>query len=319
MDEVKNFEDFYTVKLQPLINNLKTEAGAAGNWGIIALVIAFVTILIFVGYQVDYIHGNAGMAIFLCIAAIAISIYFYTNRKEKYTKDYKETIIKEIITYLHPGITYKPDEVIAKQEYKFSGLFRRLFDYYDGDDYMEGIYKDVVFRCSELHTQYERLGTGITGSRLITIFKGLFFVAEISKHFTAGTYIWSHGDEQTGGSIADERYRLMHSPNVYKIKLQNCVAGFENVFSVYSTNPSEVGSILTTAMTERLIKFKQQIDREIAVSFVAGRCYVAIAINEELLEPSGFDTDDREEVKQYFFTVLLILSIINQLQLNRFQ
>jgi Protein of unknown function (DUF3137) len=317
MDEVKDFEDFYTVKLQPLINNLKAEARGAGNWSIIAPATAFVAILIFVGYQVDYIHGNAGMAIFLCIAAVAISIYFYTNRKGKYTKDYKETIIKEIITYLHPGITYKPDEVIAKKEYKFSGLFRRIFDYYDGDDYMEGVYKDVAFRCSELHTQYESIG--IKRTRLITIFKGLFFVAEISKHFTAGTYIWSHGEEQTGGSIADERYRLMHSPNVYKIKLQNCVAAFENTFSVYSTNPSEAGSILTTAMTERLIKFKQQIGREIAVSFVAGRCYVAIAINEELLEPSGFDTDDREEVKQYFFTVLLILSIINQLQLNRLQ
>lgn len=308
MDEIKDFEGFYTVKLQPLINNLKTEAGAAGNWGIIAPLTAFTALVIFVCYQAGYIHGNGGTVIFLCIGAIAISIYFYTNRKDKYTKDFKETIIKEIITYLQPGITYKPDEVIAKQEYKYSGLFRHKFDYYDGDDYMEGVYKNVAFRCSELHTQYERLGTGIIGSRLITIFKGLFFVAEINKRFTAGTYIWSHGEDQTGGGI--------HSPNVYKIKLQDSVAGFENIFSVYSTNPAEAGRIVTTAMTERLIKFKKQLNRDIAVSVVAGRCYVAIGINEDLLEPSGFDTDDREEVKKYFFTILLVLSIINQLHLN---
>jgi len=108
----------------------------------------------------------------------------------------------------------------------------------------------------------------------------------------------------------------MHAARIYKIKLQNSVAGFENNFSVYSTNPSEAGMIVTTAMEERLMRFKKQLNRHIAVSFVAGKCYVAISIKEDLLEPSGFDTDDREEVKKYFFTILLVLSIINQLHLN---
>ncbi len=314
--DIKNFENFYTIKLQPLISNLKKEAGAAGNWGIIAPLTGFVSILIFAGYQLGYIHGNGGLAIFLCIAAIVASIYFYTNKNSRYTKDFKETIIKEIISFLHPGITYKPEEVIAKPEYKYSGLFRRKYDYYDGDDYMEGVYKTVPFRCSELHTQYERLGAGIMGGRLITIFKGLFFVGDINKKFTAGTYIWSHGEQQVGGTVVDERYRLMHAPNIYKIKLQQSGAGFDENFSVYSTSPSEAGNIISTIMTERLVKFKLQLKRDIAVSFVAGRCYVAIGISEDLLEPSGFDTDDREEVKKYFFTILLVLSIINQLHLN---
>ena len=259
MDGIKDFESFYTVKLQPLIDNLKQEAGAAGNWGIIAPVTAFLAVLVFVAYQMHYISGNGGWAIFWCITAIAISVYFYSKKNDRYTKDYKETIIKEIINYLHPGITYKPDEVIAIQEYKYSGLFRRHFDYYDGDDYMEGVYKEVPFRCSELHTQFEKLGG--TRNRIITIFKGLFFVADINKMFTSGTYIWSAGEEQVGGSIADERYRLIGLPNVYKIKLQGAVPEFDNQFSVYSTNPGEAASILTSAMTERLVRFKKQIKR----------------------------------------------------------
>jgi hypothetical protein len=315
MDEVKDFENFYTVKLQPLIANLKAEAGAAGNWGVIAPVTAFLAVVTFAAYQLGYIEQYSGAVIAFFIVAIAVSVYFYSNRKDRYTRDFKETIIREIIYYLHPGIIYKPDEVIAKEDYKHSGLFRKNFDWYDGDDYMEGIYKNVSFRCSELLTQYE------SGSRnlLRTIFKGLFFVAEINISLSSATYVWASGEEQTGGSIADERYRLMRLPNVNKIKLECASAEFENIFSVYSTNPSEAGSILTKAMTERLIKFKKQVNRDIAISFVAGRCYFAIAINEDLLEPSGFDTDDREEVKKYFFTVLLILSIINQLHLNELQ
>ena len=172
MDEIKDFESFYTVKLQPLINNLKAEAGTAGNWGIIAPVTGFLAVVTFAAYQVGYIVKNGGFAIIFFIIAISVSVYFYTNRSEKYTKDFKDTIIREIITYLHPGIIYKPDEVVAKEDYKYSGLFRRLFDYYDGDDYMEGVYKNVLFRCSELRTQYEYNTQG----SLKTIFKGLFLL-----------------------------------------------------------------------------------------------------------------------------------------------
>ena len=103
---------------------------------------------------------------------------------------------------------------------------------------------------------------------------------------------------------------------MYKIKLEQASVDFQNHFAVYSTNPGEAGNILTAAMTERLLNFSKQVNRDIAVSFVAGRCYVAIDINEDLLEPSGFDADDREAVKKYFFTILLVLSIVNQLHLN---
>jgi hypothetical protein len=313
----KDFEQFYTDRLQPLINSLKAEAGDAGNWGIIACITVGISILVFTGYQVGYIHENGTLAICLCIVAMAVSIFIFIGKNKRYTKDHKATIIKEIITFLNPGIKYKPDEVIAKEEYKYSGLFRRKFDYYDGEDYMEGVYKEVSFRCSELHTQYERMSaTAIIGSSSITIFKGLFFAADINKSYSAATYIWPHGHEQIGSNSPDERYRLQSASNIYKVKLQQSGEGFDNFFSVYSTDPSEAGRIITTTMSERLVKFRLQVKRDIALSFVAGKCYVAVGFKEDLLEPSGFDTDDREEVKKYFFTILFILSIINQLHLN---
>jgi hypothetical protein len=70
-------------------------------------------------------------------------------------------------------------------------------------------------------------------------------------------------------------------------------------------------------MMERMIKFKQQIKRDIRLSIVAGICYISISINEELLEPSISNPDNKEKIKEYFFSVLLIFSIINQLNLSR--
>ena len=47
-----------------------------------------------------------------------------------------------------------------------------------------------------------------------------------------------------------------------------------------------------------------------------GKCHVAIPIKDDLFEPTSFP-DDKEVIKEYFFFVLLILSIINQLNLRK--
>ena len=104
-------------------------------------------------------------------------------------------------------------------------------------------------------------------------------------------------------------------PQVHYIEMNNSI--FENHFCVYSTNPAEAKIIVDQEMMERIIKFKKQIKRDIRFSVVAGICYVAISINEELLEPSISDPDNKEDIKGYFFSVLLIFSIINQLNLRR--
>jgi hypothetical protein len=93
---------------------------------------------------------------------------------------------------------------------------------------------------------------------------------------------------------------------------------FDQYFSVCSTNPAEARTILNTEMMSRLLEFRKQIKRRVVFSVVLGKCYVAIPINEDLLEP-GDTVGDKEEVKKYFFTILLILSIVNQLQLTRLQ
>ncbi|MEI9955855.1 MAG: DUF3137 domain-containing protein [Ferruginibacter sp.] len=117
-----------------------------------------------------------------------------------------------------------------------------------------------------------------------------------------------------GVSIADERYRLLPFPQVYDMKMHDEI--FDKYFFVCSTKPDEARKILDADMMRRLLEFRKQIKRKVVFSFVMGRCYVAIPIQEDLLEPTD-SLDDKEEVKKYFFTVLLILSIINQLELNK--
>lgn len=314
IEQIQDFETFYSLRLQSLLKDLKKQGKVAGNWGISAIVTGVFAILFFIGNISGFLETPgiiAGAFTLLCI----VSIYMYTSKKDWYVDNFKEKVIREIISYLHPGILYTPSKFISSKEYKASGLFRHKYDYYDGDDYLQGVYKNVSFHCSELHTQYDRT-VGPMANYETTIFKGLFFVADLNVNVWGNTYIWTRGEEQTGGSIAEKQYRYMPLPQVYKVRSED--TAFDKIFSLYSTNPNEAKMILNREMTDRMVKFKTQINRDIVFSIIAGKFYAAVPFDEDLLEPSVTNPDDKEQIKQFFFTVLLILSIINQLRLDKF-
>lgn len=306
----KDFETFYQTRIQPSLGGLKLQKDEAAKWKVAG--IAFVLFAV-----CAFALGQPYMGI-LFILIVIVSIYKYTKNKDSFIDKYKETIINEVINFIHPGFIYKPNNYVSSKEYKASGLYRYIYKNYDGDDYIQGNYKGVNFHCSEIETAYdthqEMPIRSMQNGGSLTIFKGLFFVAVINN-FRGGTYIWTKGEEQLAVSIADEQYRMFPLPHVYRLKVAD--KEFNEYFSAYSSYPAEANILLTQEMTRLIVNFRKQIGRDIRLSAVAGKFYVSIPLEEDLLEPSG-DLDDKETVKEYFFSILLILSIINQLQLNRF-
>jgi len=312
MEAVKDFDTFYSIKIAPLLDQLSAEKKQSSSFTVRVVICILLTIASFIT-NLKGLLGPAGTII--TVALFAITVYMIvkaTRSSDKFIDDFKRSVIAEVIHYLQPDLVYKPDEVVPEREYRQSGLYRRRYDYYYGDDYIEGVYKGIQFHCSEIQTTY----LGGRRNTEITIFKGLFFTAKINAGYKGGTYVWIKDEEQFGDSIADERYHLLNFPEVFDMKMHDDI--FDKYFFVCSTNPLEARKILDADMMRRLLEFRKQIKRKVVISFVMGRCYVAIPIEEDLLEPS--DTlDDKEAVKKYFFTVLLILSIINQLPMDKLQ
>ncbi|MBA3675457.1 MAG: hypothetical protein H0W75_10980, partial [Chitinophagaceae bacterium] len=196
--EAKDFETFYQTRLQPSLGGLKLQNDEAAKWSIGGIAFLLLSICAFVLDQT--------LVGILFIIMIIVSIYKYTKKKDVFIESYKERIINEIINFIHPGLIYKPNNYISSKEYKSSSHYRFIYDYYDGDDYIEGTYKNVRFHCSELETSVQRRRNYASTSQYLKgpiIFQGLFFVAVINK-FKGGTYIWSQGDEQLPTSIMDE-------------------------------------------------------------------------------------------------------------------
>jgi hypothetical protein len=198
---------------------------------------------------------------------------------------------------------------ISKKEYRASGLYRRRFTHFDGDDFLQCVYDDVSFHCSEISTWREDM------SGKENIFKGLFFIADISDVYSGATYIWPRGKTQLPSSLADEQYRMFPLPPVQKVNINH--GEFSKHFSVYTTHAGEASLIMSYHMPDHMVAIKEKLQKDISFSFVRGKCYMAIPFEENLLEPYSKNPADRQEVKNYFYSILLVFNIIRKLGLNR--
>lgn len=305
-----DFETFYTTNLQPFLAQLEAEAKAYRNWkhftiGSAALAIVFLLLYQFLKVQTGVVTG------LILLLITAIGIYFTTKKNEAFIDDFKEKIITRIIHHISPAAVYKPLQYLSKKEYRLSGLYRRRFTGYDGDDYWKASYRGVNFHCSELRVRYE---DSITAT---TIFRGLFIAATISGYYNHGTYVWTKGASQLPASMADESYRMYPLPDIEKYYA--VTESFKNYFSVYSSNFWETQQLLSPALQQKMIQLKERTGRDIVFSFVAGKCFVAVPMEEDLLEPTATGLQDKESYKKYFFTFLLVFNIVQELELNRLQ
>lgn len=307
MERMENFDGFYSKHIQPYVEKISRNETAYNNWQRFTIAMGIGCFAsFFLNYLGYFPSGNiiAGTMLLLLI----VGIIYCARYSDRYIDDFKEKIIGQIITCIQPGSVYKPMGFISKKEYIASGLFRQKFTHFDGDDFWQSEYNGLPFHCSEINAWSQFL------SGRDHIFKGLFFTVKLSRSITGGTYIWSRQNVQLPASVADEAYRMFHLPQVHAVKISN--TDFNKQYRIYATNTHEALSIVDTAMMDHMLQIKERLKKEIVYSFVAGNCYIAVPFEENLLEPSGKGVKDKAAIRNYFYTILLVFSIIKKLELN---
>lgn len=310
-EEIKtNFENFYDAHLKPYLLQLEASARAYKNWKYFTIGCGILAIVFISLYGFLKLESSLDIALVLFIMVVT-GIFNTTEKNEQFIEDFKQQIISRILHHISPAAVYKPLQFLSKKEYKLSGLYRRRFTEYDGEDYWKASYGGVHFHCSELTVRYEDAATATT------IFKGLFITAVISGYYNNGTYVWTKGESQLPASMADESYRMYPLPAVKRYRTDD--EDFNAQFSVYSSNFSDTQKIMTPSLLQKMLELKFKTGRDIVFSFVAGKCYVAIPMDEDLLEPAVKGLQNKESYKKYFFTFLLVFNIIRELELKRLQ
>ena len=97
MEQIKNFDDFYEVKLQPFLASLKEQDNKSYYWGIFAVATVLLIVPVLAFGLSEETDGYGSLMILFTVVLAVVSVYKHTNAKENYESNYKEQVIRQII------------------------------------------------------------------------------------------------------------------------------------------------------------------------------------------------------------------------------
>lgn len=316
MGTYAEFQSFYEKDLLPDLNLLEEERKKV-------LKQLFIAILFFIVgggtiASTNYLQISPIFYIIPVAALIYATIVYikYNKLKQVYSLNFKKRVVQRMVDFIQPGLTYDYDKHVSKELFVNSDIFRQQIDSYVGDDCITGTIGKTDFTFSELHAQHREVyyNNGRREERWVNIFKGIFFVADFNKNFTGRTFVLPDKAENFLGGI----FKFVQKLTVGRgqlVKLEN--VQFEKEFVVYSDDQIEARYILSPALMERILKFKQEANAHILLSFVNSCMYLAIPISMDLFEAKIFSSGTKfEYLASYYRYMNLALSIIEELNLN---
>lgn len=141
-----------------------------------------------------------------------------------------------------------------------------------------------------------------------TVFKGLFFQADFNKKFKGKTVVLP--------AVLDYKIQVLNQNRGQVIKLED--PEFSNFFVVYGNDQVEARYILSTSLMEKLVRFRKKARRNIYVSFVESKIYIAVEYAENLFEPLLFKSMlSFAPIREYFEILQLMIGVVEELNLNR--
>ena len=247
----------------------------------------------------------------LVFLLISLLMYFFIfgfkRNRTNFRTEYKKIVIGKLMQFIAPDLAFTPNLFITQNKYDLSKIFLSNPDIYSGEDLVTGKIEKTQVEFCELHTQ-DRQTDHKGRTTYVTIFKGLFFIADFNKHFNGqkpANYSWIFG-------------KLMQNINVGRpdvVRLED--PEFEKIFVVYSSDEVEARYILSTSFMERLVEFRKKMNSSVQLSFVGSNMYMAIPMKKNLFEPSLRRTVmNFNDIQEYYKQILFCTSIVDEMNLN---
>jgi hypothetical protein len=231
-----------------------------------------------------------------------------------YRSRYKQDVFARVTSALAPGMTYHPQHFIAENYYTGCGLQSSRIDRYSGQDYFEGHVGGTHLIFSEIHAEREESRKDSKGNRRtywVTVFKGIFFMADFPKHFQGQVIIEPDVAEATFGWLG----RKLQGMSSNLVRLEN--PEFEKAFKVRATDQVEARYLLTPSFQDRLLELRKFWGGKIGMSLLRSNLYLAIPNREDWFECSSkVRAGDRAQIERFASQLIAVLNVVNQLDLN---
>ena len=313
-DQVENFRELYSTTLVPKLTELDKTRKSILDLIKKHILISLVPLGIF-GY-ISVLYETPIPIGIVAVACIGYAFYKINPLWSSYYSAFKQQVIKQIIHFIDDTLTYSPTDCISRGRFEECGIFRTHIDRYSGDDLVTGKIGSTDMKFSEVHAEYKTQTTdskGRTQTHWHTIFKGLLFSADFNKHFSVSTYVLTDTAEKLFGSFGTKFQKFSGHGDLVKLEDPE----FEKSFVVYSSDQTEARYILSSSLMRRILDYKIKSKKNIQLSFISSRLFVAVPYGKDLFEPKLFgEITEFESVEEYYNDLKLVLELIEDLNLN---
>jgi Protein of unknown function (DUF3137) len=263
-------------------------------------------------------QGNSMPALVIGVAATLIGLLVFWiiagKAKKEYLAEFKHSVFAGAVSRAVPGISYFPESMVPEGSFENGGLFSSRIDRYNGEDCFSGRCgaTDLIF--SELHVEREESSTDSKGNRKtrwVTVFKGIYLIADFHKDFSCRMKILPDVAEANFGWIG----RKLQGISGDLVRLEN--PEFEQAFKVTASDQLAARYLLTPDMQERFLELRGKWSPEIRAAFLDSSLHLAIPLKEDWFQPDmALPAHDAGMLGDFLSQLMIVLHITETLDLN---
>jgi hypothetical protein len=307
MRRIEDFRIYYNHTIHPELMRLERQRKRL-------LLLLVVSILLLTAVIIFELYIGILLVTLVLSIPIALYITFLGYQIRKFILTFKPKIVNLILDFIDDGVnygqlTYEPAKFLPKKVFQQSKIFGSSADSYLGEDYIQGKIGELDFEMCELNVrEYSKVR-----SRLNYVFRGIFLKATFQDSINGRVTILPMAFRQY--LTRSIREKVGSGGRSMELMIRN--PEFRKQFLAYATRNAQVRELLSEAMQESILNYRNETGKEIYLSFINKDIFVAITEPKNILEPRLFQSNvSFELVREFFEDLQLSFQIVEDFDKN---
>ncbi len=317
MKSAEELRELYDAELKPHFTGLEAKRKAVVKDLLKLGVLLFVVFVVLAG-GLFALGAPPELAFVVLAILVVIGAWRYKSITRDYVAIFKRDVIGKIVAFIDSGLSYTPDHGIGRGQFMGAEIFTKTPERYNSEDYVAGTLDKTLIQFSEVHAEDRQTyhdSKGRRRTKYVTIFRGIFYIADFNKHFNGKTFVLPDTAQKLLGTWLGGALQSKNISRPDLVTLED--PEFEKAFVVYGSDQVEARYILSTSLMRRILDFKNKTGKSIYLSFINNNVHIAIPYKKNLFEPSIFSScTDYAHVEEYYRDLALAAGIVEDLNLN---
>ena len=251
----------------------------------------------------------------ILLIPVGLWISYLAFRVQVFFQEYKPRVVGLILDFIdndinYGALKYAPKGGIDKSKFLASKIFTHLDEYYS-EDLITGQIREMPFEMCELRVrEFSDVRT-----RLDYVFQGVFLIGDFRRVDMQGGILLLPDAYRKYLSRSERAFHLIGGRRIR----DHLLPEFETFFDTYATPNVRVREVLSEDLQQAILRFRQGFqevnrEKEIYLSIIGDKIYIALTHDKDILEPSLFrNTVSFDVVQEFYADIKLLLEIVSEI------